>query len=459
MHLPFYVFADTNSTQPNVPSFSFHYKGETLHCEPQKTITSKNRRNLVEYTCIYKNKNIINKQDSVLKDDNQGRSEAERLRQEVKNNGQRNIPYTVKISQKDVYHPYVAANSAKRQLENRFYGEVLDKLLPARFYISLRPQFSTNSTESGLHYKNAGSKAGFYYYYLFDNDLEVMTQYEANIKNNDDEAFIDFSDLSNSSRRLSYLSLKYGDYSILYGKYWSAYYDVADFTDYFRAFGKQGTGAYNNGGDGSESGTGRVDNMLQLHIKKESYTITTQYQFAHDGPDNLNVDYQYSMAASFVYNGFKNISMGTALSYAKFDEITPSLHALGIRGEDQAYIIGMTYKYKEFVANMVFSYTKNHMNDNLGNYFDSVGAELYMHYDFTKNIRFGAGGNWLVPHDERYLDDFSIKKGLLTLQYTFGEATFDDLVYLEVSLPKGHLAKGESLNPTIAIGLRYLFDF
>ena len=41
MHLPFYILADTNNTQPDVPSFSFHYKGETLHCEPQKLLRVK----------------------------------------------------------------------------------------------------------------------------------------------------------------------------------------------------------------------------------------------------------------------------------------------------------------------------------------------------------------------------------------------------------------------------------
>ena len=448
-------FADINSTLPNVPSFSFFYKEKNLQCKAEKIIKKRNHRDFIQYSCKSEDTSTVEEGTFFA---NEGRSESERLRTDIKNNGLRSMIYTVQLSSKDAHRPRILATTAYRQLEHKFDGELLDRLLPARFYISFRPQLANSGVESEMKYRNAGSRAGFYYYHLFNNEMELMTQYEAKIKNNDDKAFIDFSDLSNSNTRLGYVSLKYEDYSILYGKYWSAYYDVADFTDYFKAYGKQGTGAFNNGGDGSESGTGRVANMIQLHVKKESYTITAQYQFSHDASNNLDTNYQYSTGASFVYNGFENIQLGTAFSYAKFYEITPLLKGLGIEGHDQAYIIGMTYKKDKFVVNGIFSYTKNHMNDDQGIYFDSVGAEFYMHYDVSKNIRVAGGGNWLIAHDTDYAGNFSIKKGLLSFQYTFGKATFDDLIYLEVAFSHGNLANGDALKPTVAIGLRYLFD-
>jgi hypothetical protein len=51
-----------------------------------------------------------------------------------------------------------------------------------------------------------------------------------------------------------------------------------------------------------------------------------------------------------------------------------------------------------------------------------------------------------------------MKKSIFSLQYTFGRKTFDDLIYAEVSIPKGYLANGDAMKPSVAIGLRYLFN-
>ena len=91
-------------------------------------------------------------------------------------------------------------------------------------------------------------------------------------------------------------------------------------------------------------------------------------------------------------------------------------------------------------------------------YFDGIGAELYMHYDIDDSFRLSGGANWLVPIDNDYNGEYSIKDTILSLQYTFGEKTFDDIVYLEISLPNGKLANGDSRDAGIAIGLRYRLD-
>jgi len=97
------------------------------------------------------------------------------------------------------------------------------------------------------------------------------------------------------------------------------------------------------------------------------------------------------------------------------------------------------------------------MNDDQGIYFDGVGAEIYARYDVTNQIRTVAGINWLHPTGG-YDGEYEIKKGILSLQYTFGKRTFDDIVYLEVALPHGSSASGEHYNTSIAIGLRYLIN-
>lgn len=99
------------------------------------------------------------------------------------------------------------------------------------------------------------------------------------------------------------------------------------------------------------------------------------------------------------------------------------------------------------------------MSDDQGVYFDSTGAELQMRYDIDDSFRLAGGGNWLSPRGNDYKGKYSIKNVILSLQYTFGEKTFDDMVYMEVSLPNGKLENGENKDAAIAIGLRYLLDY
>ncbi|MGB5506791.1 MAG: hypothetical protein WBM70_08900, partial [Sulfurovum sp.] len=79
-------------------------------------------------------------------------------------------------------------------------------------------------------------------------------------------------------------------------------------------------------------------------------------------------------------------------------------------------------------------------------------------YDVDESLRIAGGGNLLLPTNNDYMGEYSIKDIILSLQYTFGEKTFDDLVYIEVSLPNGKLANGNSRDANIAIVLRYLLD-
>lgn len=50
-------------------------------------------------------------------------------------------------------------------------------------------------------------------------------------------------------------------------------------------------------------------------------------------------------------------------------------------------IVGLTYKKDKYSVNTVLSYTKNHMSDDEGTYFDAIGAELYIHYDIDDSFQ------------------------------------------------------------------------
>ncbi len=449
--------SDHNETIPNVPSFTLDFNSENLVCYPSKFIRSKTHKHFIEFLCMNKKISVLpadHKTDTDSRN-KKGRDETNFLRREALEKGNTGTVYKVQIPQDDARSPKTASRIAKQQLNNGFYGKYARMILPAKFYASIRPQIAHSGSEDGASLNDAGSRAGFFYYYSFDSGYDLTLQYEATINWNNEQKFINLSEISDSSRRLSFISLQKEGISVLFGKYWSAYYDIAQFTDLFMAFGAVGSGAFNNNGDGSASGTGRPNNMLQLYMDKETYSTTLQYQLQHSSDGK---EYRYGTAGSFVYKGWEDSKVGASVALGKFKKITETMRDIGIDGDDISWITGVSYQKEKFTVNAVLSYTKNHMNDDQGNYFDGIGTELYLRYDATESIRLVGGINTLIPTNNDYKGEFNIKKFILSAQYTFGEKTFDDLVYIEVSAPQGNLANGDKAKRSVAIGLRYLFD-
>jgi len=441
--------SDPQNFIPDVPEFSITYLDEELLCVPTGLIKTKTHKDHVTYQCqeMYTDVKIKKKKEA-----EPGIAETKRLRQDVKNKIEKGSVFSVEIPLYDAKSPRKAKIIAEHQLNNKPYGQYLRMLLPAKLYVSIRPQIAKTGKDGEIDLRDAGSRGGFFYYHQFNDDLELIFQYEAAIDWDSDTPFLNTSDASNTNRRLSYLAMKYIDSTLIVGKYWSAYYDIAAFTDQYMTFGAQASGAFSAG----PSGTSRADNLIQIRTKQDTYDATIQVQLQHSALRDWGVNYNYTMAGSLIYKGWEDIKLGASVAYGRFDEITPEMQATGIDGDDWSSVIGLTYKKNKFSVHTVLSYMKNHTLDDQGVYFESIGSELYMRYDIDESFRVAGGGNWLFPRNNDYKGEFSIKNVILSLQYTFGEKTFDDLVYVEVSLPNGKLANGDSKDTRIAIGLRYL---
>lgn len=104
------------------------------------------------------------------------------------------------------------------------------------------------------------------------------------------------------------------------------------------AYGAQASGAFNSSSDGSGSGTGRADEMLQAHSVVGDFHTTLQYQKRHNGQFGMDTDYLYGVAASTIYKGWSDygFQFGLSAAYARFVEITPLLSSLGITGSDRS---------------------------------------------------------------------------------------------------------------------------
>ncbi len=455
------LLSDKEEKVPDVPTFSLNFKGEALTCYPTRYNEKHFYERQIEYRCIRKDIKITDTKISSTVSDGEatGQEETKRLQDEIKNKQNIGSIYTVQVPERYARTPWRASNIAERELRSGFFQNYLKWLLPAKLYLSARPQYAGTNDGQDMKFRDGGSRGGFFYYYEFGDDYELTFQHEAKINWSNISLFVNVSNNSDSARRLQYISLAKGDISFLAGKYWSPYYDIAGTTDRFMAYGAESSGAYNDSGDGGASGTGRSNRALQVRISgNDNFSAKLQYQPTHHPNDGVNSDYSYGLAGNIIYKGWSNIKAGVSIAYGKFNEVTTEMREIGIDGNDLSYIAGISYRWNNLSANGVLSYTRNHMNDDQGIYYDGTGAELYLRYDFTKSIRFACGGNWLKPRDSNYHGQYNMKKSIFSLQYTFGRKTFDDLVYVEVSIPKGHLSNGDAMEPSVAVGLRYLFN-
>ena len=86
--------------------------------------------------------------------------------------------------------------------------------------------------------------------------------------------------------RLGYVGLDTGIGSFAWGKQWSAYYDVAVFTDQFPLWSGVATGAFAAGTDGGVSGTGRSEQALQYREARGPVSVALQMQSRASSPND-----------------------------------------------------------------------------------------------------------------------------------------------------------------------------
>ncbi len=385
--------------------------------------------------------------------DERGTAETQRLKAELKAKTQG--------EEKIVLVENNESTEGKQWLLLEYTEEVVKTVFPARLYLSLR--YGARYEDGAFRLVDGGTRGGFFYYHQFANDLEFSYHVEAGVTFSGlDQVFgtDTQSDYIGLTPRLNYVSLKQAFLTTIIGKYWSTYYDIAGMTDKFIVFGAQGDGVYNAGTDGGGSGTGRASNLLQVRVSKSDFNLGLQVQ-AHQTPFRLPFDedvYDYCFGGSFFYKGLSSgVKVGIAANYATFQD-REAMAPLGVKGEDHAYVGGLAYQKDDLSLDVTGAYTQNHVTDNAGFYFNSLGSELYARYRVNDAVRTAFGYNYLRPVDEEYTGEYHVKDLIASLQYAF-DTGFDDMVYIEGRYSKGHQADGSRTPSVIAAGFRYLLDY
>jgi len=215
--------------------------------------------------------------------------------------------------------------------------------------------------------------------------------------------------------RLGFVGLDTGIGSFAWGKQWSAYYDVAVFTDQFPLWSGAAAGAFAAGTDGGIAGTGRAERALQYREARGPVSVALQMQSRTSSPSDRSwVD---AWAASAVVGRARGFSLGGAYNEVRDGVLnpTPNQPQLG----DKAAILGLRYSADRFYAATTLSISEQHEVDDLGRRFDATGFELALRYHATDALWLEAGYNDLRP-DSDHPGDFRIRFGVGYVVYNFG---------------------------------------
>ena len=453
-----FASSDNNSSDHNVTEtsnllgseISITHEGHVYACKKEDLIAEDMNGTNVYHCPTAKASRLENESD------NRGTVETERLKQEIVQET-KGVKQVVLVENNE--------STGKDKWVPFYYTEkVVKKVFPAKLYLSLR--YGLLYQDDILSVVDNGTRGGFFYYHKFENELELAYHYEATVSFSGLEQIFGSASQTDEtdqyvtfSTRLNYLEINKKMVKMTIGKYWSTYYDISGMTDKFIVFGGLGNGSFNAGTDGGGSGTGRASDVLQIRLKKDEFNLGVQAQ-AHQAFFSLDSSslYDYCFGGSLFYKGFTSgVKVGVAVNYAKYLDIS-SLEPIGVEGNDHAYVAGLSYQKNKVSLDLTGAYTQNHVTDDVGLYFNSIGSELYMRYRITDSFRFAFGFNFLKPHDDDYIGEYNVEDYIGSLQYAF-DNRFDKMVYLEGKLSNGHNADGTETSNAISLGFRYLLDY
>ncbi|GAL14591.1 outer membrane porin putative [Vibrio astriarenae] len=272
--------------------------------------------------------------------------------------------------------------------------------------------------------------------------------------------------------RLLYVGVKHDTYGNLSvgTKQWSAFYDVAWFTDMGRVFGTRASGVYNLEDWGIASGTGRAENSLVYRNNigdSWKYGITLQ-SARHDvglsgsGDNRATATLDKGLGGSLLYSGIENVSIGVAYQQNEVNDLNLSVDGikdgdmmrillLGANYSDKHWYLGATAHVGENWESIETSSATNAM-------FDTWGAEFYGYYHFDNGFRPTINYNYFESRDTNV--DYTRHLLAPGLEYHFTRNTFLLWAEYQIDMGSDQLVSDfefDTADNQFAAGLRYYF--
>jgi len=438
-------------------SISIKHEGVSYNCSKEDLIIEDHNGTKVYHCMTEKEKHLQDNSDA------RGTAETERLKQDIKEKtgGEKRVVLVEnnESDSKTKWKPFYYTKSA------------IKSVIPAKIYLSLR--FAELYQNEKFTFTDRGTRGGLFYFKEFDNDLELLFQFEASVKYSNNGTVIGSDSQTNDNSngfifgtRLNFVTLKKDETTFVVGKYWGVYYDIAGITDKYMVFGALGNGVYNAHTDGGGSGTGRAADAVQLRYKQGVYNIGLQMQY-HFKDLNLlyKGDYDYAAAFSLYYDGLTNgVTVGITGNYAHYENLNTvvdgnqTLFGLGVDGDDIAILSGLSYQKDSVSLDFTVGTSKNHVTDDQGKYMKVIGSELYVRYRLKEHWRFAFGFNYLWPDYKEYTGKYNLQDYIASLQYAL-DKDYTKLVYIETKYSAGTNADGSDMGNAAALGFRYMLDY
>jgi predicted porin len=250
--------------------------------------------------------------------------------------------------------------------------------------------------------------------------------------------------------RLGFVGLDTPVGNLSWGKQWSAYYDVAEFTDQFQIFSGFAGGAWAAGTDGGIAGTGRAERAFQYRETRGPVAVALQVQSRSSSPNDRS--WADTWAASTIVNAGRGLSLGVAYNQVRDGVAMPSPNEPQLG--DEAALFGLRYQNDLWYVAGTYSILTQHEVDDLGRRFDGRGFELAVRRAIGDRIWLEGGFNELDP-DADHPGDYRVRLGVGNVVYRFGDAS---RVFFGVKIEGSRRSDGSRLaEHAIAAGLNYTF--
>ena len=266
--------------------------------------------------------------------------------------------------------------------------------------------------------------------------------------------------------RLLYAGLDSEYLTLLYGKNWSAYYQIAGITDRFAIFGGSGSGVYAAGTSGQAIGTGRADDVVQtrLYIDPENilkvfkpFNVNLQYQLSQPIPNVEGESYDYGFGASAWLETETERGVGLAYNRSRIgDPGRPAIANAGIDGDAEAAAITARIFGSRWYVSALLSRLKNLEVTDKGKFVDGTGGELYAQWEFLQDWWLIGGGNAFEPDsDDADAGEFRTRYAVIGGRYSF--ESFKRMAYFEYRIDDSRSFDGIKGKNEFTVGVRWDF--
>ena len=186
--------------------------------------------------------------------------------------------------------------------------------------------------------------------------------------------------------RLGYAGIEYNNQSKIYfGRQYTTFYDIAEFTDYFNINGGEANTNFDDGEDGGVLGTGRANAIVYRY---ETDKIQLGFQGLANETFSTNTDFEnakrnYGLGLSARYLITPKFKIGVAYNYVDLEDINhknnPNQEENPIYKNKSQAIIGARYEDSRFVFALTASYSENAYSSN-----DTIGTESFIAFKYKK---------------------------------------------------------------------------